>query len=345
MLQSSSNFNDLHPRFSAEYYISSDPGNPRCRRRQPALSLAIMNIRDLRYLVAVADHLHFGRAAEACFVSQPTLSTQIKKLEEFLGVQLIERSHKQILITPVGARVIERARALLSLVDDIVEVARAASDPLSGELRFGLIPTIAPYLLPHLVPSLRAEMDRLRPLLYEDQTARLTERLRRGEVDVALMAIPVEGADLQCTEVFAEPFVVALPVEHPLAAKPTLEVEDLARQHVLLLEEGHCLRDQALDICNRVGSQREEAFRATSLETLRQMVAAGAGITLLPALAGGPAIPNAEAIALRPFRAPAPVRRMALYWRKGSAREQAIEALAELIRALPAVRALGNGGA
>lgn len=301
-----------------------------------------MNLRDLRYLVAVAEQRHFGKAAEACFVTQPTLSTQIKKLEEFLGVQLIERSNRQVMLTAVGERVVERARRVLHDVDDLVEFCRAASDPLTGELRLGFIPTIAPYLLPHLVPELRRQLPQLRPLLYEDQTARLVERLRRGEIDAGLMAIPVDASDLQHEELFAESFVLAIPSEHPLRHKQRLSLDDLRDQLVLLLDEGHCLRDQALDICNMVGVRQQPTFRATSLETLRQMVASGAGITLLPLLAAeaNTAVPNSNAVLLREFVSPQPQRRMAFYWRKGTARLPAIQAVGQLIRELPAVTAM-----
>jgi len=301
-----------------------------------------MNLRDLRYLVAVADLRHFGKAAEACYVSQPTLSTQIKKLEEFLGVQLIERNNKQVMLTPVGAEVVERARRVLHQVDDLIELCRASRDPLSGEIRLGFIPTIAPYLLPHLVPALRERLPRLKPYLYEDQTSRLVERLRRGEVDAALMAVPVDASDLRYVELFAEPFLLALPNDHELVNKPELDLDDLKEHRLLLLDEGHCLRDQALDICNMVGVRHEDEFRATSLETLRQMVASGAGITFLPELAAetNAANPNASAITLRRFRSPQPQRMMALYWRKGSAREAAVEAIGQVIKELPAVAAL-----
>jgi LysR family hydrogen peroxide-inducible transcriptional activator len=301
-----------------------------------------MNLRDLRYLVAVAEHRHFGKAADACFVSQPTLSTQIKKLEEFLGVQLVERSNKQVMLTAAGTQVVERARRVLHEVDDLVELCRASRDPLSGEIRLGFIPTIAPYLLPHLVAELRRQLPRLRPLLYEDQTARLVDRLRRGEVDAALMAIPVDAPDLRHEELFAEPFMLALPSEHPLTQKRALRLDDLRDQRVLLLDEGHCLRDQALDICNLLGVRQQEEFRATSLETLRQMVASGAGITFMPALAAeaNAALPNSGAVQLRAFEPPQPDRHMALYWRKGSAREHAVAAIGDVIRSLPAVRAL-----
>ncbi|WP_440996661.1 LysR substrate-binding domain-containing protein [Arhodomonas sp. SL1] len=305
-----------------------------------------INFRDLRYLVAVADHRHFGRAAAACYVSQPTLSTQIKKLEQYLGVQLVERTNKQVMLTPTGKMIAERARHVLNEVSDIVDTARAAGDPMVGDLRLGLIPTIGPYLLPHLIPPLREAYPRLRPLLYEQQTAELLERLRRGELDAAVMAVPVPGEGLLQASLFHEPFYLAVPEDHPLAEKERLELRDIESEHILLLEEGHCLRDQALDVCNMVGASEDTGFRATSMETLRQMVAAGAGITLLPALAAKAAsgLPEGSAVVLRRFDDVRPSREMALYWRKGSAREPTVRAIAEIIRGLDAVRALAGEG-
>lgn len=301
-----------------------------------------INLKDLRYLVAVAELRHFGRAAEACFVTQPTLSTQIRKLEEFLGVQLLERSSKHVLLTAVGEQVVARAQRVLHEVDDLIELCRAASDPLAGELRLGFIPTIAPYLLPHLVPELRQQLPSIKPLLYEDQTARLVERLHRGELDAGLMAVPVDAYGLEHQELFSEPFKVAMPSDHPLSKKKVLDLDDLREQRVLLLDEGHCLRDQALDICNMVGVRQQHAFRATSMETLRQMVASGAGITLLPALAAeaNVTLPNSAAVTLRAFKSPQPMRRMAIYWRKGAARVEAVKAVGEVMTQLAAVQAM-----
>lgn len=301
-----------------------------------------INFRDLRYLVAVANHRHFGRAAAACYVSQPTLSTQLKKLELYLGVQLIERSSKQVMLTQAGKVIAERAHRVLNEVADIVDAARAAGDPMTGELRLGLIPTIGPYLLPHLIPVLRGAYPRLKPLLYEEQTGVLVNRLRRGELDAAVMAVPVHERGLQFMPLFHEPFYLALPAEHPLARRQYVELGDLEAEQILLLEEGHCLRDQALDVCDLVGASNIAEFRATSMETLRQMVALGAGVTLLPALAAAAntAVPNHAAIELRPFKEPAPQREMALYWRKGSAREPSLRSLADVVRNLSAVSAL-----
>ncbi|PWG65886.1 LysR substrate-binding domain-containing protein [Spiribacter halobius] len=300
-----------------------------------------INFRDLRYLVAVADLQHFGRAAAACYVSQPTLSTQIKKLEQYLGVQLVERTSKRVMVTPVGRSIAERARRVLNEVEDIVDTARAAGDPLAGELRLGVIPTLGPYLIPHFFPLLREAYPRLRVLLHEERTAGLLERLRRGGLDAAIMARPVPDEGLEWRTLFREPFHVAMPAGHRLAARGRLRLDDLRAESMLLLEEGHCLRDQALDVCSMVGAREEAEFRATSLETLRQMVASGAGITLLPALAAGPqGGAPAQGLVLRPFAGEPPAREIALFWRRGCAREAAVEALGELIAGLEPVRGL-----
>lgn len=306
-----------------------------------------MNLRDLRYLVAVADKRHFGRAAEACFVSQPTLSAQIKKLEGFLGVQLIERNNRRVMLTPIGEEVAQRARYILSAADDIVQVARAASDPVAGDFRLGLIPTVAPYLLPHLVPVLREALPRLRLMLYEEQTAQCLERLRNGTLDAAILAVPVEGSEgFAQAHLYDEPFLLAMPRGQESSRTKRASLERLSDSRVLLLEEGHCLRDQALEVCKLVGASEEREFRATSLETLRQMVAAGAGITLLPELAArsGASIANAGAIATERFEDPEPVRHIALLWRKGSARRPAMDAIIEQVRELPAIRELAVRG-
>ena len=206
-----------------------------------------MNLRDLAYLVAVDDHRHFGRAAEACFVSQPTLSTQIKKLERELGVELVERSPRQVMMTETGERIVERARIILAETDNIAEIARQAVDPESGSLRIGLFPTLAPYLLPHVVPRLHARFPNLELLLVEEKTEIVHRRLRDGRLDVGLMALPVDDDQLHREALFAEDFVLAVPAGHPLAAtSEPVDPSVLAAEHVLLLEEGHCLRQQAL---------------------------------------------------------------------------------------------------
>ncbi len=301
-----------------------------------------INFRDLRYLVAVADHQHFGRAASACFVSQPTLSTQIKKLEEYLGVQLVERTSKKVIVTPVGRMISERARQVLNQVEDIVNVARAAGDPMSGDLRLGIIPTLGPYLIPHLFPALRERYPSLRLLLHEERTSGLVARLRDGNLDAAIMGTPIPDETLVPHHLFREPFEVALPATHKLSAEQAIRREELDTVPMLLLEEGHCMRDQALDFCSRVGAQQQQDFRATSLETLRQMVATGAGVTLLPTLAVGSYWTGTHDVVVRPFDGDPPVRELAIYRRRGCAREPLVKAVAELIRELPPVRALAH---
>jgi LysR family hydrogen peroxide-inducible transcriptional activator len=290
-----------------------------------------LKLKDLRYLVAVADQRHFGRAAARCFVSQPTLSAQLKKLEQALGVQLIERAPSNVSLTAVGEEIVARARRILEASDEVVALARSHHDPLGGRLRLALLPTIGPYLLPRVAPAIRRALPRLELRLYEYQTAPMLERLRGGELDVGILALPVELNGLESRELYREAFVVALPERHPLAAHETLRAGDLKGETLLLLEDGHCLRDQALEVCSRVGVREPQDFRATSLETLRQMVATGAGVTLLPELAVRGAYRSARGVALRPFARPAPVRHVGAVWRKTSARRAAIDALARLI--------------
>jgi LysR family transcriptional regulator, hydrogen peroxide-inducible genes activator len=292
-----------------------------------------LKLKDLRYLVAVADQRHFGRAAARCFVSQPTLSAQLKKLEQSLGVQLIERAPSKVALTPAGEEIVARARRILEASDEVVALARSRRDPLAGRLRVALLPTIGPYLLPRVAPLIRKSLPRLELRLYEYQTAAMLEKLRDGELDLGILALPVDLAGLEARELYREPFLLALPERHPLAARDSVRVADLKGETLLLLEDGHCLRDQALEVCSRAGVREQQDFRATSLETLRQMVATGAGVTLLPELAGSGAYRNARGVALRPFVRPAPQRHIGAVWRKSSARRAVIEALCQLIAA------------
>ncbi len=292
-----------------------------------------MNLRDLRYLVAVAEHRHFGRAAEACFVSQPTLSTQLKKLERELGVELIERNPRQIMLTDVGEAVVERARAVLRETDHIRDIAKRATDPESGSIRMGLFPTLAPYLLPHVVPPLRERFPNLELLLVEEKSAVVLQRLRDGGLDVGVLALPVHDDQLHEEPLFDEDFVLAVPAGHPLASeKGPVDPSVLNGEHVLLLEEGHCLRDQALSICSLSGASERTGFRATSLETLRQMVAAGVGVTLLPELAVQPPVPPSDDLVLLRFREPVPTRRLAMFWRPTSPYGDILPAVAAVVR-------------
>jgi LysR family hydrogen peroxide-inducible transcriptional activator len=290
-----------------------------------------ISLRALGYLVALSEERHFGRAAQRCLVSQPTLSAQVKKMEDLLGVQLVERSQRHVMLTDVGEEVVARARKVLSGVGEICALAESRRDPLAGQLRVGLIPTVAPYLLPHAAPVLRAELPALRLMLFEHQTHELLRRLDDGSIDMAILALPVDAEGLDLEPIFEEAFVAAMPADHALSMRKELRVSDLDDQPLLLLEDGHCLRDQALEICSRIRVREPQDFRATSLETLRQMVAAGVGVTLLPALATLNAGPDA-AVLTRPFRAPQPYRTIAGAWRRTSARADAMQAICRVIR-------------
>jgi len=292
-----------------------------------------VNLRDLRYLVALADERHFGKAAERCYVSQPTLSAQVRKLEEYLGVPLVERQPKRISITPAGEKIVERARRLLQEADAIVELAKSDRDPLAGTLKVALIPTVGPYLLPHVVRRLKRALPKLKLLLYEYQTAPLLEKLRDGEIDMGILALPVPMDGLDAAELYSEPFMLAVPADHPFAERERVTTQDLHGEPLLLLEDGHCLRDQALEVCSRVGAQESQDYRATSLETLRQMVAAGHGVTLLPELAAASPVGSARGLRIKPFVKPAPARTIGAVWRKSTTRGPAIEAIANAIRA------------
>lgn len=291
----------------------------------------MLNLKDLKYLVAIADTSHFGRAAERCFVSQPTLSTQLKKLEQLLGVQLVERQPNHVQLTDVGREVADRARRLLAQSDEIVALTRAHADPLGGKLRMALIPTIGPYLLPRITQKIRKALPDLRLMLYEQQTASLLAQLRSGAIDLGILALPVADETLRTRTLYTEDFLLAVPDGHPLAKRSRIKVSDLGQQTVLLLEDGHCLRDQALEVCHRVDIHEAEGFRATSLETLRQMVVAGLGITLLPQLAVSPPFGAQRGLTTLPFAAPQPRRTVGAVWRKSTTRAAAIDAVCQII--------------
>jgi len=293
--------------------------------------MADIKLKDLRYLIAVADTGHFGRAAERCFVSQPTLSAQLKKLEDYLDVPLVERQPRKALLTPAGAEIVIRARRIVEATEEVVEIAQAHREPLAGRLRIAFLPTIGPYLLPVIAPKLRKQLPRLELMLYEYQTAPMLERLRNGEIDMGVLALPVDMDGLAAKPLYDEPFSIAAPANHPLADRKQVKLEDLRGVTLLLLEDGHCLREQALDVCNRIDVHEKQDARATSIETLRQMVAAGAGVTLMPELAtrGGHAAPRG--LVFRPFAKSAPTRRIGAIWRRSSPRRVAIEAVNQII--------------
>ncbi len=290
-----------------------------------------MNLRDLKYLVALADTGHFGRAAERTFISQPTLSAQLKKLEEYLGVKLVERQPKNVQLTEVGKQVVMRARRMLAEEDEIISLARNNADPLAGRLKLALIPTIGPYLLPRVMQKIRKALPRLGLMLYEHQTEPLLKRLRDGEIDLGIMALPIAQDGLETRALYDEDFTVALPNHHPLAAKAAIKVSDLKGQTLLLLEDGHCLREQALEVCSRIEVREAEDFRATSLETLRQMVVAGLGITLLPETAVESPFGSQRGLTIRQFTKPAPTRTVGAVWRKSSTRAEAIAGVCDVL--------------
>jgi LysR family transcriptional regulator, hydrogen peroxide-inducible genes activator len=290
-----------------------------------------MNLKDLKYLVALADTGHFGKAAERTFVSQPTLSAQLKKLEEYLGVKLVERQPRNVQLTEVGKQVVVRARRMLDEGDQIVALARSNKDPLAGRLKLALIPTIGPYLLPRVMQKIRKALPQLGLMLYEHQTEALLKRLHDGEIDLGIMALPIAQDGMETRELYEEAFTVALPNHHALAAKSTIKVQDLKGQTLLLLEDGHCLRDQALEVCSRIDIREAEDFRATSLETLRQMVVAGLGITLLPETAVESPFGSQRGLTIRQFSKPVPTRTVGAVWRKSSTRVEAIAAVCDIL--------------
>ncbi len=289
------------------------------------------SIRQLECAVAVADHGNFHRAARALGISQPALSAQIQSAERTLGVQLFERDRRSVLVTPAGEEVIGRARLALTAVDEVASAARRRGEPLVGPFRFGVIPTIAPYWLPALLPAVRECYPELELILVEDQTARLLAQLDAGRLDVALLALPVPG-DVTATEIVHERFVVAAHRDAPIIKKRgRIHEKDLDDETVLLLEDGHCLRDQALAVCERAGAVESLEVRATSLPTLVQMVAGGIGITLLPEAAASALVTRRGPVMTAPITHP-PGRTIGLVWRTSSARLREYKLLADVLR-------------
>ena len=291
-----------------------------------------MTLRELRYLVALADRAHFGRAAEDCHVSQPTMSTQIRKLEEYLGATLIERNAKSISLTPMGQEVVAQARRIVTQVDALLTSTRTPREPLSGPLNLGVIPTLAPYFLPWFIPQAKSRYPRLQLVVHEDLTGHLLERLRNYQIDAALLALPLDGEDFEALPLFDEPFWFACPTQHPLARLNAVTEADLREEPMLLLADGHCLRGQALTACGRpvVDEEGLDDFRAASLETICQLVAAGFGCTLLPALAVAHA--RDSGICVRPLAAKS-IRRLGFIWRGSYAGAEDIGQLAAAILA------------
>ena len=279
-------------------------------------------------MLAVAELEHFGQAAEQCSVSQPTLSGQIKKLEEELGVVLFERTNRRVMLTEAGERIAHSARRILREVDTIQDTAKSSQDPFTGKFRLGAFPTLSTYIFPYLVPRLKQVMPNLRLILNEEKTATLIDELRHGEIDAALLALPVHDDFLVSQELFEDKFFLAVPPDHELTKYPVIEQKTLKKHRLLLLEEGHCLRDQALEICKFHGIGEEQDFKATGMETLRQMVKAGTGITFMPNIAINE---NEAGIRYIPFAPPVPFRTIGLVWRKTSARLKVMDQLIKVI--------------
>ena len=296
-----------------------------------------MTLTELRYVVAVARERHFGRAADACHVSQPTLSVAIRKLEQELGVKLFERRASQVALTGIGERIVAQAQRVLDEAAAVRELARQGRDPLAAPLRVGTIYTIGPYLLPGLVRQLQRKAPQMQLLLSENFTVKLIEQVRNGEIDVAIMALPLPPCGLSVRAVYDEPFVVAVPRRHAWSRRKAIASADLARETMLLLGSGHCFRDQVLDVCPDRSSAPDPAngmqrtFEGSSLETIRQMVATGIGITVMPRTAMPARVTGQSLVAYLPFRKPPPHRRVALAWRRSFARMEAVEALRRAI--------------
>lgn len=277
-------------------------------------------LKQLRYLVALTEEKHFGRAAEACFVTQSTLSAGIQELESLLGASLAERTKRSVLLTPLGTTLATRARSILREAEDIVLLAAAEQKPLNGELRLGVIPTIGPYLLPQVLPQIRKQYPELKLYLREDQTGRLLDKLALGQLDTVLMALPYEMDGVESLSLGVDSFQLACPLDHPLAKHDRVNLSDIANEPLMLLEEGHCLRQHALDACSLNGRHQAEGFEATSLQTLIHMVAGGLGLTMVPQIAIDAGLTKGVELALIPFTDSATARQIGLAWRRTSAR-------------------------
>jgi LysR family hydrogen peroxide-inducible transcriptional activator len=305
-----------------------------------------MTLTELRYIVAVAREKHFGRAAEACFVSQPTLSVAVKKLEDELDVKIFERGGSEVSVTPLGEQIVRQAQQVIEQASAIKEIAKSGKDPLSGPLRLGIIYTIGPYLLPDLVRHAIELTPQMPLMLQENFTVKLLEMLRTGELDCAIMAEPFPDAGLAIAPLYDEPFMTALPRSHPLAKRKSISAEELKKETMLLLGTGHCFRDHVLEVCPefaRFSSDAEgirKSFEGSSLETIKHMVASGMGVTVVPMLSV-PREPQPHVVYI-PFAQPAPSRRVVLAWRRSFPRYEAIAALRNAVYAceLPGVRRL-----
>lgn len=303
----------------------------------------IPTLRQLRYLAAVVESCHFGQAAEACLVSQSTLSAAIQELEELLGAPLLERTKRSVVPTPLGREIAGKARILLQGAEELVDLAQAARDPMAGPLHLGLIPTIGPFLLPTAMPHLRAAYPRLKLYLREDQTARLLEQLDAGTLDAAVIALPYKLDGLEAMDLGSDGFSVVCPPGHRLCGCRPVHPSDMAPEDLLLLEDGHCLRDHVLTACELEGARRNTAFQGTSLHTLVQMVANGIGVTLVPQLALDAGILRGLDLEPIPLESASPDRHIGLVWRRSAARSETFRRLGETLRQTLAATAMKHG--
>ena len=290
----------------------------------------MITLRQLRYLTSLSRHRHFGRAAEDCAISQPALSMQLKQLEREIGAELIERRPGDIMLTDIGGEVAERAEHILAASRDLVDFARHR-ELLSGNLRLGIIPTLAPYVLPRVLPRLQADFPHLRLEVRETQTKLLLDELSRGDLDCAMLALPVEGVEVETLVLFDDPFVLAVPANEKQSARGRVSIEDVDQSRLILLEEGHCLRDQALAFCATTRHDAPAGLGATSLATVMQMVANGYGVTLLPQVAVDAELRDRRVKLLR-FAEPEPVRTIGLAWRRTSPRKKDFAALGKIVK-------------
>ena len=296
-------------------------------------------LRQLQYLKLLAEHRSFSRAAEAAHVTQPTLSAGVQELEKILGAAVVDRGRAgRVILTPAGEAAVARAEAILTQADDLVQAARGAGQPLAGRFRLGVIPTIAPFLLPRALPALRRRFPQLRLYLREDLTGRLIPALKGGALDAALIALPYDMTGLDWAEVEDDELFAAFPANHPLSVEARVPLERLEREDLILLEDGHCLRDHALAACGLAPARPgdETAFAATSLPTLVQMVGSGLGVSFLPAMAVAAGLADAAAVTVRPLAADHPARQIVVAWRAGSSRAPEGRLLAEVLKGEPA---------
>lgn len=288
-------------------------------------------LKQLQYLVALSETRHFGRAAARCFITQSTLSAGIRDLEAVLETEVAERTNRQVMLTRVGEQIAERARVLLRDAEDVMDIARASRAPMTGEMRLGVIPTIGPFFLPSVMPPLRARFPALKLYLREDRTLQLLSRLSEGELDLAVIALPFDTGDLHIEVIFEDELIFACACDHPLASEEVVDLDTLDMDQLMLLEEGHCLRDQTLEFCHDRNLKTTSPFEATSLHTLVQMVAAGIGIALIPKLAVDAAITNDANVSLSRTKLPA-FRRIGVAWRTTSSRARDFQTLTRFFR-------------